>query len=153
MSDSFVTPWSVAHQGPLSMGFARQEYWSWLPFPSLGDHLDPEIKPASPVLAGGFFTTEPPGKPYTIIYMCLHLESQMFSVKFLLERFTLLLEPVGDYMNKLTVIPFNSFVDCIRRKFLQGDHHGRKMKFYYSLWLLPVFHHYENLFFVLFFTI
>ena len=44
------------------MGFARQEYWSWLPFPSLGDHLDPEIKLASPVLAGGFFTTEPPRK-------------------------------------------------------------------------------------------
>ena len=56
----------------------------------------------------------------------------MFSVKFLLERFTLLLEPVGDYMNKLMVIPFNSFVDCIRRKFLQGDDHGRQMKFYYN---------------------
>ena len=40
----------------------RQEYWSGLPFPSLGDPLDPGIESASPELAGGFFTTEPPGK-------------------------------------------------------------------------------------------
>ena len=37
----------------------------WLPFPSPGDLLDPEIKPASPALVGGFFTTEPPRKPLT----------------------------------------------------------------------------------------
>ena len=40
MSDSFVTPWTVAHQAPLSMGFPRQEYWSGLPFPSPGDLPD-----------------------------------------------------------------------------------------------------------------
>ena len=48
------------------MRFLRQEYQSGLPFPSLGDLPNPEIKPTSPVspaLAGGFFTTEPPGKP------------------------------------------------------------------------------------------
>ena len=48
------------------MGFSRQEYWSGLPFPSPGDLPDPEIEPVSPVtpaLAGGIFTTEPPGKP------------------------------------------------------------------------------------------
>ena len=53
-------------QSPLSMGFSRQEYWSGLPFTPLGDLLDPGIEPtfpASPALAGGFFTTEPPGKP------------------------------------------------------------------------------------------
>jgi len=50
VSDSFVTPWTVAHQAPLSMGFPRQEYWSGLPFPTPGDLLDPGIKPASPVL-------------------------------------------------------------------------------------------------------
>ena len=65
--------------------------------------------------------------------MCLHLESQIFSVKFLLERFTLLLQPVGDYTNKLMVILFNSFVDFIRRKVHQGYSHGRKMKFYCNL--------------------
>ena len=59
----FVTPWTVAHQAPLSLGFPRQEYWSRLPFPSPGDLPDPEIKPASPIPAGGFFSAEPPGKP------------------------------------------------------------------------------------------
>ena len=63
MSDSFVTPWTVAHQAPLPMRLPRQEYWSGLPFPSLGDLPDPGIKPVFPALAGGFFTTEPPGKP------------------------------------------------------------------------------------------
>ena len=58
-----MTPWTVVHQVPLSMGFPRQEYWSGLPFPSPGDLPDPGIKPRSPALAGGFFTTEPPGKP------------------------------------------------------------------------------------------
>ena len=60
----FATPWTVACQAPLSMGFSRQEYWSGLAFPTPGDLLDPGIKPASltsPTLAGGFFTTVPPG--------------------------------------------------------------------------------------------
>ena len=52
-------------QAPLSTGFPRQEYWSGLPFPSPGDLSDPGTEPTSPVLAGGFFTTEPPGKPHT----------------------------------------------------------------------------------------
>ena len=47
-----------------SMGFPRQEYWSGLPFPSPGGLSDPGIEAASPTLAGGFFTGEPPGKPY-----------------------------------------------------------------------------------------
>ena len=58
----FATPWTVAHQVPLSVGFSRQEHWSGLPFPSPGDLLDPGIKLMSPALAGRFFTTEPPGK-------------------------------------------------------------------------------------------
>ena len=55
-----VTPWTVAHQAPLSMGFPRQEYWSGLPFPSPGDLHNPGIKPlylTSPALTGGSFTT------------------------------------------------------------------------------------------------
>ena len=63
MSSSFATPWTVACQAPQSMRFHKQEYWSGLPFPSPGDLPDPGIKPASPALVGGFFTTEPPGKP------------------------------------------------------------------------------------------
>ena len=45
----FVTPWTVACQAPLSMGFPRQEYWSGLPFPSPGDLPSPGIEPTSPV--------------------------------------------------------------------------------------------------------
>ena len=62
MSNS-VTPWTVARQAPLSMEFSREEYCRGLPFPSPGDLPDPGIKPASPALAGGFFTAQPPGKP------------------------------------------------------------------------------------------
>ena len=58
-----ATPWTVAHQAPLSMGFSRQDCWSGLPFPSPGNLPDPGIEPTSPALAGGFLTTVPPGKP------------------------------------------------------------------------------------------
>ena len=77
----FATPWTVAHQAPLSMEFSRQEYWSRLPsptpgdvphlgielmsalpFPTPGDLPDPGIKPGSPALAGRFFTSEPSRK-------------------------------------------------------------------------------------------
>ena len=47
--------------GALSVGFSRQEYWSGLPFPSPGDLPGSETEPVSPVSAGGFFTTQPPG--------------------------------------------------------------------------------------------
>ena len=60
----FETQWSAARQASLSMGFIRQEHWIGLPFPLLGDLLNPGIEPASlasPALAGGFFATEPPG--------------------------------------------------------------------------------------------
>ena len=56
----FVTPWAVALQAPLSMGFSKKEYWSVLPCPPPGDLPDPGIKPTSltsPALANGFFTT------------------------------------------------------------------------------------------------
>ena len=46
----FATPWTMARQTPLSMGFSRQEYWSGLPFPPTGDLPNPEIGPASPAL-------------------------------------------------------------------------------------------------------
>ena len=56
----FATPWAVASQAPLSMGFSRQEYWGGLSCPPTGDIPDPGIEPASlasPALAGRFFTT------------------------------------------------------------------------------------------------
>ena len=65
-SDSFATPWTAAHQAPLSMGFPRQEYWSELPFLSPGDLPDPGIEPVSPEVVGGFSTTEPPRRPMCV---------------------------------------------------------------------------------------
>ena len=65
MSNSFVTPWTIACQAPLSTGFLRKEYWGELPFLYPGDISDQGIKPeslASSALAGEFFTTEPPEK-------------------------------------------------------------------------------------------
>ena len=55
----FATPWTVVHQAPLSLKFLGQEYCSGLPFPSPGDLPNPGIEPASPALAGRFFTAEP----------------------------------------------------------------------------------------------
>ena len=57
-----VTPWTAAHQAPLSMGFSRQEYRSGLPFPSPGNLPDPGIEPRSPALQTGALTSEPTGK-------------------------------------------------------------------------------------------
>ena len=62
----FATPWTAAHQAPLSIGFSRQEYWSGLPCPPPGDLPDPGIKLTSPAWVGGFFITEPPGKPFLL---------------------------------------------------------------------------------------
>ena len=55
----FASPWTVAYQAPLSMGFSRQEYWSGLPFPSLGNLLDPGIEPGSPALQADALSSEP----------------------------------------------------------------------------------------------
>ena len=60
----FVTPWTVACQAPLSMGFPRQEYYSGLPLPIPRYLSYSGIKLPSPALAGRFFTTEPPGKSH-----------------------------------------------------------------------------------------
>ena len=85
-----MTPWTVAHQAPLSMEFSRQEYWSGLPFPSPGHLPKPGIKPASlvsPALAGGFFVClflplAPVGKP-TGQELCLneHMDSSEQSLQ------------------------------------------------------------------------
>ena len=61
-----MTPWTVARQAPLSMGFPRQEYRSGLPLPPPGGLPDPGMEPGSPTspaLAGGFLTAVPPAKP------------------------------------------------------------------------------------------
>ena len=79
----FVTPWTVAYQAPLSMGFSRQQYWNGLPFPSPGDLPNPEIEPGSPALQADTLPSELPGKPqiffkylfnpkYLLIWIFLH---------------------------------------------------------------------------------
>ena len=73
VSNSFGTPWTVALQAPLSMGFPRQEYWTGLLLPFPGDVADPGIESMSAVLAGEFFTPGPPGKP-----VLLHAQRRKF---------------------------------------------------------------------------
>ena len=61
-----MTPWTVAHQAPLSMELPRQEYWSGWPFPSPGDLPHPEIEPGSSSLQADSLLFELPGKPNCI---------------------------------------------------------------------------------------
>ena len=58
-----MTPWTVACQAPLSMGFSRQEYWSGLPFLFLGDLSNPGIEHRFPAFQADSLPSEPPGKP------------------------------------------------------------------------------------------
>ena len=69
----FSTPWTVAYQAPLSMGFPRQGYWSGLPFPSPGDLPNPGIESGSPELQADALPSEPPGKPIVCIAVCICL--------------------------------------------------------------------------------
>ena len=64
----FKPGWQIkSYQAPPSMGFSRQEYWSGLPFLSPGDLPDPGIEPRSPAFQADALTSEPPGKPYTLL--------------------------------------------------------------------------------------
>ena len=81
----FSTPWTVAHQAPLSMGFSRQKYWSGLPCFSPGDLADPGIEPGSPALQADCLPTELPRKPilfffgaaYSLSKKCLMITSSL----------------------------------------------------------------------------
>ena len=74
----FATPWTVAHQAPLSMGFSRQEYWSRLLFPSPGDLPNPGIKPRSPTLQADSLLSELPEKPMNTGVRSLSLLQRIF---------------------------------------------------------------------------
>ena len=69
VSNSFVTPWTIAHQAPLSMEFSRQEYWSGLPFPAVGDLPDPGIEPTSPPWQADSLPLSHLGSPYEYIHI------------------------------------------------------------------------------------
>ena len=68
---TLATPWTVACQAPLSMGFSMQEYWSRLPFPSPGDLPDLGIEPGSPALQADALPSKPPGKSKIDLYIFL----------------------------------------------------------------------------------
>ena len=74
----FVTPWIVAHQAPLSMGFSRQEYWSRLPFPPLADLQNPKMEPVSPELQADSLPLSHRGGPYTFIHSYIDLSTASF---------------------------------------------------------------------------
>ena len=90
VSDS-ATPWIVARQAPLSMGFSRQEYWSVLPCPSPGDLPDPGIEPRSPTLRTDILLSEPPRKPDTSV---ITMEKWVFEL-FLDQSLIFLIESGG----------------------------------------------------------
>jgi len=69
----FATPWTVARQAPLTMGFSRQEHWSGWPFPSPGDLPSPAIKPRSPTLQADSLLSETPGKQRYREILCIGL--------------------------------------------------------------------------------
>ena len=69
----FVTPWTTAHQAPVSIWFPRKEHWSGLPFPPLRDIPNPGIRPMSPespALTGRYFTTELPAAAAKLLQSC-----------------------------------------------------------------------------------
>ena len=85
----FATPWTVAHQASLSMGFSRQEYWSGVPFPPPGDLSNPGIETGSPPLQADTLPYEPPGKPvcmYTM-YLCICTHSQTHECKYIFDTY------------------------------------------------------------------
>ena len=78
----FVTPCTIVHQTPLSMGFPRQEYWSGLPFPSPGIFLTQELIHVF-CFAGRFFTTAPPGDLSMPTFMPISISSTQYAVSIL----------------------------------------------------------------------
>ena len=116
----FETPWTIAHQAPLSMGFSRQEFWSGLPFPPRGDLPHPGINLGSPVLQVDSLLSEPLGKPQVALV-----------VKNLLAN-----------TGRCKKCGFDSWVGKLPwRKawqptpvFLPGEFHGQKSLVGYSLW-------------------
>ena len=83
---TLAAAWTVAHQAPLSVGFSRQEYWSWLPSPSPGDLPDPVCEPGSLALQANSLPTELRGKP-TVVPCWLSMEN-IAVISWVLRRFS-----------------------------------------------------------------
>ena len=110
-----VTPWTVAHQAPLSIAFSRQEYWSRLPFPSPGNLPNPGIESRSPALQVDSLPAEPQGKPKNTGVGCYFLLQRIFPTQGLNPRLlcllhwqvgSLLLAPPGKPLYIKCVPPF-----------------------------------------------
>ena len=82
-----VTPWTVAYQSPLSMGFSRQECWSGSPFPSPGDLPDPGTKPGSPALQADALPSELLSRvftnPFYLFFNLLYLLRSLYLIPFI----------------------------------------------------------------------
>ena len=75
----FAIPLTVLYQAPPSMAFSRQKYWNGLPFPSPRDLSDPGIEPRSPALQADALPSEPPGKPFSLIWSMKKVKFLTFS--------------------------------------------------------------------------
>ena len=99
-----VTPWTVAYQAPLSIGFSRQEYWSGLPFPSPGDLPNPGIEPRSTALQAECFTVRATGeyfhymnmsqKEYPVVRGTFSIYFLCVFVKIILVYFLIVMDPI-----------------------------------------------------------
>ena len=114
MSNSFATPWIVACQASLSLGFLRQEYWSGLPFPSLWDLCNPEMEPASPVLQADSLPLSHQGS----LYRGLKTNKTEFSVTIILSLLNVF-SPLSSLTPLLPFWPFfcNLFVEWLLHSF------------------------------------
>ena len=106
----FVTPWTVAHQAPLSTEFSRQEYWSGQSFSFPGDLPYPEIEPGFSHTAGRFLPSEPPVKPNLCLLSDEFLKCRIiicisFALAFTQTRLLI------DSPTTPTTLPFSSLFD------------------------------------------
>ena len=115
----FVTPWTVARQAPLSMGFSRPEYWSGLPFPPPRDLPDPGIKPRSPTLQADSLLAKPQGKPKNTGVGSLSLLQGIFPSQALnwgllhCRRILYQLSFLGRPSTYLSYLPIIYFITCL----------------------------------------
>ena len=103
----FVTPWTIACQAPLSMGFSRQEYWRGLPFPSPGDLPNPGIEFRSPIRQVDPLPSEPPGY-LTAIYSTSPIFSvpmENFDRKILVYKGIVILQVMCPILNSMSLSP------------------------------------------------
>ena len=114
-ADSFVSPWTAAHQAPLCMGFSRQEYWSGLLFPTLGDLPHPGIQLVSPVLQADSLVLSHRGSSANIL-ICPQL----------INRFNAI--PTKNW-NFKTLFFFSVNIDKIILKFPWGGKETRKLRY------------------------